>query len=617
MNIIIPIGGSGQRFVNEGYKKPKPLIRALGKPIIFWNLEHLMPGKDDVIFIIYREEFQRYDFENQIKRNFRNFTFKFIAIRNDTRGAAETVLFALNAMTESRLNQLTLIVDADNFYPDDIIGMAKDQNRSLIFYKKDFYPEPIYSYIAIEGDRVTDIREKVKISDNACVGAYCFESAAMLADTIKTVITREKKQKNEYYISALYSQLLQEGRAVYAAELSDFICLGTPQQVKSFSTHFNTSEKKYRFCFDLEMILGSGNEKCEDDISGEHNKTMINYLNYLHSLGHTIILYGSLESSFFEGMDAVPARLAELLKNRKVFYDDIHLGKPVADFYIDNQSIDPSNDLEKELGFYNAHPGTRKVNRIEIFENYIVKHSSGIEGEKYYYQNIPEKLKYLFPDLLSADDSSVRLSKVVGIPLSFLNVNKTLTPKHIIKVLDTLNILHTWPATADVNIYQNYSEKAQKRIDGFDFSNFPDFDEMSNEILSSLKKYETEKRGIGGIIHGDPVLTNILIDANNNLKMIDMRGKMGDKLTIYGDVFYDYAKVYQSLAGYDFILMGKNADKDYIAKNLQYFQDYVQLKFGEDKMDDVKLITKSLLLSLIPLHNDEKCAGYYQLISSF
>lgn len=95
MNIIIPIGGSGQRFVNEGYKKPKPLIRALGKPIIFWNLEHLMPGKDDVIFIIYREEFQRYDFENQIKRNFRNFTFKFIAIRNDTRGAAETVLLHL------------------------------------------------------------------------------------------------------------------------------------------------------------------------------------------------------------------------------------------------------------------------------------------------------------------------------------------------------------------------------------------------------------------------------------------------------------------------------------------------------------------------------------------
>jgi hypothetical protein len=33
-----------------------------------------------------------------------------------------------------------------------------------------------------------------------------------------------------------------------------------------------------------------------------------------------------------------------------------------------------------------------------------------------------------------------------------------------------------------------------------------------------------------------------------------MRGKIGDTLTIYGDAFYDWAKLYQSLIGYDKIL---------------------------------------------------------------
>ena len=31
MNIVIPIGGKGERFSMNGYKEPKPLINILGK----------------------------------------------------------------------------------------------------------------------------------------------------------------------------------------------------------------------------------------------------------------------------------------------------------------------------------------------------------------------------------------------------------------------------------------------------------------------------------------------------------------------------------------------------------------------------------------------------------
>lgn len=56
-------------------------------------------------------------------------------------------------------------------------------------------------------------------------------------------------------------------------------------------------------------------------------------------------------------------------------------------------------------------------------------------------------------------------------------------------------------------------------------------------------------------MHGDPVFTNVLINSQGKLKFIDMRGALGDgNITIKGDVFYDYGKVYQSLLGYDLIL---------------------------------------------------------------
>lgn len=36
-----------------------------------------------------------------------------------------------------------------------------------------------------------------------------------------------------------------------------------------------------------------------------------------------------------------------------------------------------------------------------------------------------------------------------------------------------------------------------------------------------------------------------------------MRVRLGDKLTIYGDWLYDWAEIYQSIIGYDEILLSK------------------------------------------------------------
>lgn len=39
-----------------------------------------------------------------------------------------------------------------------------------------------------------------------------------------------------------------------------------------------------------------------------------------------------------------------------------------------------------------------------------------------------------------------------------------------------------------------------------------------------------------------------------------MRGALGDMLCTEGDINYDLSKVYQSLCGYDFMIMDKNLD---------------------------------------------------------
>ena len=69
MFILIPIGGIGTRFKNNGYSQPKALINVLGKPIVFWLLDNLtLSNNIDFIFIPYNKEYMEYKFEDLLIR---------------------------------------------------------------------------------------------------------------------------------------------------------------------------------------------------------------------------------------------------------------------------------------------------------------------------------------------------------------------------------------------------------------------------------------------------------------------------------------------------------------------------------------------------------------------
>ena len=88
MNIIIPIGGKGERFLSNGYKEPKPLINILGKPMIRYVLDNLNLADDDNVFIIY------YNIDTNLLKTVvkpRYHNVKLIKIDFQTKGAAETI----------------------------------------------------------------------------------------------------------------------------------------------------------------------------------------------------------------------------------------------------------------------------------------------------------------------------------------------------------------------------------------------------------------------------------------------------------------------------------------------------------------------------------------------
>ena len=255
----------------------------------------------------------------------------------------------------------------------------------------------------------------------------------------------------------------------------------------------------------------------------------------------------------------------------------------------------------------------------------IIKKQSAnpLDGEIHYYLNIPVEIKDMFPVMFDYDSIGFNwynLEYIDGIPVSKLYLSHQLNLIQFENILNSIERIHTTGlelnsnSNSPINIYENYSKKLKKRFEEYDYSVFEGSLSIYNNLIETLDLYEKNNLGKFGIIHGDPVFTNIIINKYEKIKFIDMRGKIGNTQTIYGDKIYDWAKFYQSLIGYDEILDDKVLDLNYTSLLIKTFENKIVDLYGIEYLEYIKTITKSLLLSLIPLHNNSNCIKFFNLI---
>ena len=631
MIVLIPIGGIGNRFKENGYTKPKALINVFGKSILSYLLENLNLDKIEYIVIPYNKEYKSYNFEETLRKKYTKIIFKFYCLEQNTRGAAETINIALNNLDEKRDIPI-ICLDCDNFYLSDIISKWNGEN--CVFSFKDTNKKPIYSYIDCNDDKIIDIREKEKISNYACTGAYGFDSIKNLEQYTKEIIEKKILQKNEFYISGVIKAMIKQGYYFKKKEIAtkDYICLGTPLQLKIFYNNYPKHSaingkdfiKPQRFCFDLDNTLVTFPTIPNDYTSVQPITKTINILKYLKNFGHTIIIYTARRMKTHKGnigkINADIGKITfETLEKFDIPYDEIIFGKPCADFYIDDLAVNCFDDIEKELGYYNTIIEPRYFHSIEETNiNTIIKKGKFLSGEIYYYENIPNSLKDLFPVYFGRYENGFIIEKIEGLTVTDLYLSELLSRETLIHILNSIYRIQNYTINESgdkYNIYENYSSKLIRRYNEYDYSLLKNSEELYNKLLAKLREYEINKCGVKKIIHGDPVFSNIIINNYDKIKFIDMRGKL-DELTIYGDWLYDWAKIYQSLIGYDEILLSKNIKNNYKNKMIKTFKNYFLNKFSSNDFNNLKKITKSLLFTLIPLHNNKKCQNYYNLIFS-
>jgi hypothetical protein len=160
----------------------------------------------------------------------------------------------------------------------------------------------------------------------------------------------------------------------------------------------------------------------------------INFLTYLKSFGHTIIIYTARRMKTHKGnIGKVLCDIGKItfdtLEKFKIPFDEIYFGKPCADVYIDDLALNAYDNLEKELGYYMENISPRHFNSLE--KGYIetfTKKSDDLSGEIYYYNNIPNEIKDLFPVLIDYDINNkwYIIEKIQGITVTNLYLNESM-----------------------------------------------------------------------------------------------------------------------------------------------------------------------------------------------
>ena len=126
------------------------------------------------------------------------------------------------------------------------------------------------------------------------------------------------------------------------------------------------------------------------------------------------------------------------------------------------------------------------------------------------------------------------------------------------------------------------------------------------------------------VIHGDPTFSNILLNKKvDKVYLIDPRGYFGFS-SIFGDIDYDYAKLYYSLVGnydafnqkkFSLSIMAKEVKLDVSSSEYTSLEGYFFRRIGLAKRNKIKLLHAIIWLSLTTYAWDDYdsiCGAFYK-----
>jgi NDP-sugar pyrophosphorylase family protein len=235
VNVIIPAAGEGSRFAKAGWKKPKPFIDVLGRPMLEHVIDNVSPRGSQTTVLLRRAHMEE---QAGAVLALREKGVNILAVDKLTEGTAATVLLARRSFDD---NRPMMVANSDQIVDFDVSEFVQDCFRrrldGSILVFRDPSMDPKWSFARLDGDGlVIEVAEKKPISDLATVGIYLFTNGRDFVAAAADMMAANDRVNGEFYTCPVYNYMIAQGAriGVYEVPMDAMKGLGTPEDLHAF-----------------------------------------------------------------------------------------------------------------------------------------------------------------------------------------------------------------------------------------------------------------------------------------------------------------------------------------------------------------------------------------------
>ena len=250
MKIIIPMSGRGQRFIDKGYKEPKPLIVIDGKPIIE-HVVDMFSQEDSFVFICANDHLANTHMRDVLTNLAPH--VQIVGIEPHKLGPIHAVKQVYHLIDDSE-EVIVNYCDFGTYWDyDDFLDHTRNRNADgAIPAYKGFHPHMLgttnYAFMRDDQQWMLEIQEKKPFTDNrmaeyASSGTYYFKTGSIMKRFMDLTLERGIDLNGEYYVSVVYNLLIEAGLKVSIYEIQHMLQWGTPEDVADYEYHSDYFKK--------------------------------------------------------------------------------------------------------------------------------------------------------------------------------------------------------------------------------------------------------------------------------------------------------------------------------------------------------------------------------------
>jgi NDP-sugar pyrophosphorylase family protein len=235
LQVLMPMGGLGQRFRTVGITTPKPLIEVGGVPMFQRALRSFDPwtGPRTVTVIVRADDDREHHLAEAVTAAEPDADI--VLLHRDTRGAVETCLEAADRLDPDQplvITDCDIAFDSPAWFGAMARAAAGGADGLLLSFASS---DPRYSFAEVGPDgAVVRTAEKRAISSHALAGVYSFARAGTFLEAGRQLVARQvDASMPEYYVSLVFNELISAGRRIALVD-GDFYCFGTPEELERF-----------------------------------------------------------------------------------------------------------------------------------------------------------------------------------------------------------------------------------------------------------------------------------------------------------------------------------------------------------------------------------------------